>query len=84
MKKVSIVLTVLLSCFAPGLSAQDLESGYFLGGNPYAFRLNPAFQSERNIFSIFGAVSARNRGCTFEGYVYPAGSGITPSWLCLT
>ena len=52
MKKVSIVLTALLICFASGLSAQDLETGYFLGGNPYAFRLNPAFQSERNIFSI--------------------------------
>ena len=52
MKKVSIVLTALLIFIASGLSAQDLETGYFLGGNPYAFRLNPAFQSERNIFSI--------------------------------
>ncbi len=52
MKKVSIALTVLLCCIASGLSAQDLESGYFLGGNPYAFRLNPAFQSERSIFSV--------------------------------
>ena len=37
---------------APAARSQDLETGYFLGGNPYAFRLNPAFQSERNIFSI--------------------------------
>ena len=42
----------LLLCCQQGLSAQDLETGYFLGGNPYAFRLNPAFQSERSIFSI--------------------------------
>jgi len=26
--------------------------GYFLGGNPYVFRMNPAFQSERGIFSL--------------------------------
>lgn len=32
--------------------AQEFETGYFLGGNPFAYRLNPAFQSERNIISI--------------------------------
>lgn len=42
---------LLLSSVSP-LRAQELETGYFLGGNPYAFRLNPAFQSERNIVSI--------------------------------
>ena len=53
MKKAFFFLfAALLLCFSPGLSAQDLETGYFLGGNPYAFRLNPAFQSERNIFSL--------------------------------
>ena len=55
MKKASfsfIILAGLLLCFRPGLAAQDLETGYFLGGNPYAFRLNPAFQSERSIFSL--------------------------------
>jgi len=40
-----------LAALSP-LAAQDLESGYFLGGNPFAFRLNPAFQSERNILSV--------------------------------
>ena len=44
-------LLILLS-FSFSLFAQDLETGYFLGGNPYAFRLNPAFQSERNILAI--------------------------------
>ena len=54
MKKASysFLFAILLFCFHPSVSAQDLETGYFLGGNPYAFRLNPAFQSERNILSI--------------------------------
>lgn len=43
---------VLFAIAAPTARSQELETGYFLGGNPYAFRLNPAFQSERNIFSI--------------------------------
>jgi hypothetical protein len=52
MKKLSVLVTVLLLFLQSGVSAQDLETGYFLGGNPYAFRMNPAFQSERNIFSL--------------------------------
>lgn len=48
----SFLLATLLLCFQSSLSAQELETGYFLGGNPYAFRLNPAFQSERSIFSL--------------------------------
>ena len=43
---------VLLAIAAPTAHSQELETGYFLGGNPYAFRMNPAFQSERNIFSV--------------------------------
>ena len=48
------LVTLAVSAFAAlsTLSAQDLETGYFLGGNPFAFRLNPAFQSERNILSV--------------------------------
>ena len=55
MKKRFLASLSALSLFflsLPQLSAQDLEMGYFLGGNPYAFRLNPAFQSERGIFSV--------------------------------
>ena len=52
MKKLSFLVAVLLLCIQSGAYAQDLETGYFLGGNPYAFRMNPAFQSERNIFSL--------------------------------
>jgi len=40
-------------------SAQDFRTGYFLGGYQYAYRMNPAFASEHNFFSIglgqFGA-----------------------------
>ncbi|MBR5256668.1 MAG: hypothetical protein IKV62_07835 [Bacteroidales bacterium] len=54
MKKVfALFLSGLLALGASSsLFSQDFETGYFLGGNPYAFRLNPAFQSERGIFSI--------------------------------
>ena len=52
-KACSYLLTILLAAgLSSALQAQELETGYFLGGNPYAFRLNPAFQSERNVFSI--------------------------------
>jgi len=51
-KSYSLVLAILLLCSPSILRAQELETGYFLGGNPYAFRLNPAFQSERSIFSV--------------------------------
>ena len=54
MKKLfALFLSGLLAFGASAnLFSQDFETGYFLGGNPYAFRLNPAFQSERGLFSI--------------------------------
>ena len=54
MKLKSYLLSILVFTLlaAPAARSQELETGYFLGGNPYAFRLNPAFQSERNIFSL--------------------------------
>ncbi len=52
MNKRLIILLAVLLLPCSSLAAQDLETGYFLGGNPYAFRMNPAFQSERSIFSI--------------------------------
>lgn len=64
------------------LSAQDLETGYFLGGNPFAFRLNPAFQSERNILSVglgrTGAGISSNLGAST--LVYPIDGTL---YLCL-
>lgn len=32
--------------------AQDFATGYFLGGYQYAYRMNPAFPSEHNFFSL--------------------------------
>ena len=52
MNKHLVTLAVAALATFSTLSAQDLETGYFLGGNPFAFRLNPAFQSERNILSV--------------------------------
>lgn len=54
MKLRSCLLATLVLCAlaSPSARSQELETGYFLGGNPYAFRLNPAFQSERNIVSV--------------------------------
>ena len=54
MKRTYFLLSalILFALAAPSARSQELETGYFLGGNPYAFRMNPAFQSERNIFSI--------------------------------
>ena len=54
MKRTYFLLSalILFALVAPSARSQELETGYFLGGNPYAFRMNPAFQSERNIFSI--------------------------------
>ena len=53
MKQRHIFLTaILLAVTSVSLHSQELETGYFLGGNAYAFRLNPALQSERNIVSI--------------------------------
>lgn len=54
MKKVfALFLSGLLAIgTSSSLFSQDFETGYFLGGNPFAFRLNPAFQSERSIVSF--------------------------------
>lgn len=51
MKRILILALSFVWAVSP-VAAQELETGYFLGGNPYAFRLNPAFQSERNILSV--------------------------------
>lgn len=84
MKNRNILLTVLLLALVPaGLRAQDLESGYFLGGNPYAFRLNPAFQSERNIISLVlggtGATVWSNLGAST--FLYPNSNGYLYTFL---
>ena len=37
---------------AAAAQAQDFSTGYFLGGYQYAYRMNPAFPSEHNFFTI--------------------------------
>ena len=68
---------VLFAIASPTVRSQELETGYFLGGNPYAFRMNPAFQSERNIVSTVlgqsGAQTWSNLGVST--WFYPDGSG---------
>ena len=84
MKNRHVLLTVLLMALVPaGLRAQDLESGYFLGGNPYAFRLNPAFQSERNLIAlVFGGTGTTlwsNLGAST--ILYPNSNGYLYTFL---
>ena len=79
MKRAYILLSALFlfALAAPSARSQELETGYFLGGNPYAFRMNPAFQSERNIFSIAlggtGLEAWSNLG--ISSLFYPGGNG---------
>ena len=72
-----LLALALFAIAAPSASSQELETGYFLGGNPYAFRLNPAFQSERGIFSIAlgqtGVGAWSNLG--ISTLFYPDGNG---------
>ena len=82
MNKHLVTLAVTAFAALSTLSAQDLETGYFLGGNPFGFRLNPAFQSERNILSVglgmTGAGVSSNLGA--GTLVYPMDGRL---YLCL-
>lgn len=76
MKKfVNIILSAsaLLLSIAPAMAQQDFATGYFLGGYQYAYRLNPAFQSERGFFTVglgaTGLSSASEMGITDFLYV---------------
>ena len=52
-------VSALILAGALTVKAQDFGTGYFLGGYQYAYRMNPAFPSEHNFFSLglgqFGA-----------------------------
>ena len=53
MKKRHIVLSLTaLLCLSQAAFSQDFQTGYFLGGYKYAFRMNPAIQNERGMFAI--------------------------------
>ena len=77
LKSFLLAALALFAFASPSARSQELETGYFLGGNPYAFRLNPAFQSERNILSIAlgqtGAQAWSNLGVST--LFYPDGNG---------
>lgn len=53
-KAYKYIFTISLAAlsFSMGAAAQDFQTGYFLGGYNHAFRLNPAFQSERSQMSF--------------------------------
>ena len=53
MKTVKLIaVSALLFVGAFVAKAQDFATGYFLGGYQYAYRMNPAFPSEHNFFSL--------------------------------
>ena len=53
MKTVKLIaVSSLLLVGALCAKAQDFATGYFLGGYQYAYRMNPAFPSEHNFFSV--------------------------------
>ena len=58
MKTVKSIFTASLALLLLSLGsvkAQDYQTGYFLGGYQYGYRLNPAFQSEHSHAAvIFG------------------------------
>jgi len=56
MKTVKSIFTAsaaLLLLSLGSVKAQDYQTGYFLGGYQYGYRLNPAFQSEHSHAAIF-------------------------------
>ena len=48
-KRAFAVVLMLVTVF--GASAQALRTGYFLDGNLFRYRLNPALSGERGYFS---------------------------------
>lgn len=63
MKRVGIILVMLLVTVA-SQAQQTLRTGYFLEGNSYRYRINPAMMSERNFFSmpLLGNVNIDTKG----------------------
>ena len=51
LKSILVSAALVLLCSGP-VMAQDFQTGYFLGGYQYGYRLNPAFQSEHSHAAI--------------------------------
>ena len=49
---VKLILSILLTVFVVGVSAQGFRSSYFLDGATFRHQMNPAFMGERNYVSI--------------------------------
>lgn len=58
------LFSVVLFALAAGVGAQALRTGYFMDGNIYRYRLNPALQSTRNHVAIpvLGGVQLNTMG----------------------
>lgn len=48
----TILAAILLALSLAHAAGQDFETGYFLDGYTYAYRMNPALQCERGFFAI--------------------------------
>lgn len=61
-KKALLLFTMLFAVIA--VSAQALRTGYFLKGNSFRYRINPAYMSEKGHFSapLLGGVQATTMG----------------------
>lgn len=77
-KTLSIVSALLASmCFAAGVNAQILESGYFLDNYAYSYRVNAANMSEKSFVSVgLGAIDLGiNSDLGVSAFVYPGPNG---------
>ena len=72
-KRIVISASALLLGLVPAMAQQDFQTGYFLGGYQYAYRLNPAFQGEKNFLAVgvgnVGLNTTSNVGITDFLYV---------------
>ena len=72
-KRIVISASALLLGLVPAMAQQDFQTGYFLGGYQYAYRLNPAFQGEQNFLAVgvgnVGLNTTSNVGITDFLYV---------------
>lgn len=61
-----LIIAAMLFAGIGSINAQDFQTGYFLGGYQYGYRLNPAFQSEHShaalIFGQLGLTQTSNLG----------------------
>ena len=77
MKRIGVVAMLLLVAVA--VSAQStLRTGYFLKGNPYRYRLNPALMNDQNYIAIpvLGNININTAGnLGLANFVYDAPNG---------